>query len=132
MPKSAFYAPRSRYRADKLLVWLSKSTPTDIVLGVTEQDISTTLGKHEDWGIFGLGYCPGKASVISSFRLKKKGKVGVEERLCRVAIHEVGHNFGLPHCPNACIMADAQGSIKSVDSEANFCKQCRDKIDHSN
>jgi archaemetzincin len=42
------------------------------VLGITDKDISSTKGVHADWGVMGLGFCPGSACVISSFRVKNK------------------------------------------------------------
>lgn len=128
LPTEAYTKPRNRYRADKLLVWLAKHDRADIVLGVTNVDISTSVLGHDDWGVFGRGYCPGRAAVVSSFQLGKKGGVDPRERLERVAIHEVGHTLGLPHCPRACIMADAKGKIKSVDTHSEFCGDCRTKL----
>ncbi|MCE9558028.1 MAG: hypothetical protein K8R88_03670 [Armatimonadetes bacterium] len=128
LPKSAYYPPRARYRADRLLTWLGPRFRTDHILGITAQDISTTKGKVADWGVFGLGQMPGRTTVISSFRLRKPGKITVSERLDRIAVHELGHNLGLPHCPNRCIMSDAEGSIKSVDSTGTFCKSCRERM----
>src|SRR5256885_1462186 len=57
LPASAFYRPRERYRAEKLLDWLHANTDAAYakVIGVTQSDISTTKGDNVDWGIFGLG-----------------------------------------------------------------------------
>ena len=52
--------------------------------------------KYEDWGIFGLGYRPGNAAMVSTFRLRKPGLT--IERLQKVVTHEIGHNLGLKHC----------------------------------
>jgi len=131
-PSSAYYLPRKRYRADSLIAFLKRNASTDFdkVIGITAQDISTTKGEHKDWGIFGLGYCPGKSCVVSTFRLKKNGEAKLKERLTKVAIHELGHTFGIPHCTvsNTCVMADAKGSMKQVDGEKNeMCASCKIK-----
>lgn len=81
LPKSAYYPPRARYRADRLLTWLGPRFRTDHILGITTHDISTTKGEVADWGVFGLGEMPGRTTVISSFRLRKPGKITVSERL---------------------------------------------------
>ncbi len=129
LPKSAFYAPRSRYRADRLLPILAGSKGFDKVIGVTLDDISTTKGKFKDWGVFGLGSIGGRSCVVSSFRLGKQGAVSPLERLSRVALHEVGHTLGLEHCPTLhCTMSDAEGALKTVDDETGFCQLCRRRV----
>lgn len=131
LPREAYYKPRNRYRADRLLTFLARTPGSyDKVLGLTARDISTTKEDHYDWGIFGLGQLPGKACVLSSFRLQRKGPKTPTQRLTEVAIHELGHTLGLPHCPTArCVMADAAGSIKTVDiSTGKPCEKCRDRL----
>jgi archaemetzincin len=137
LPKSAWYAPRKRWRADKLLDFLLEQIPdapqTTRVLGLTESDISTTKDPFPDWGIFGLGFAPGQAAVVSSYRLKKKAKnrAHVLFRVSNVAIHEVGHTFGLQHCEEAnCPMQDAEGGITNTDTaNADLGKECQAELD---
>jgi archaemetzincin len=136
-----------RYRADSLINYLKKDQSFedyDHVIGLIKQDISCTKYsdyttktikepeyKYKDWGIFGLGYCPGKSCIVSSYRLlKSTSKENFIERLKKVSCHEMGHNFGLPHCPNKeCIMQDAAETIKTVDNVKLFlCEDCRMKI----
>ena len=133
LPKDAFYEPRRRYRAEILLDHLDGWLPADCdrIVGITHKDISTTKGKYEDWGILGLGRVPGKSCVVSSFRVRKKlAKVPADERLARVAIHELGHTLGLSHCPNVgCLMEDAQGSVVTIDRETHLCERCLQEVD---
>ncbi len=134
LPKKAWYPPRRRYRGEKLLNFLQKNTPKKYlkVVGLTTRDISTTKGKFKDWGIFGLGSLGGRACVISTFRLRR-GRVSHRYfigRLVKVVNHEVGHTFGVGHCPNQrCLMEDAKGTIKTVDRETGaFCGECRERL----
>lgn len=139
LPRSAYYAPRKRYRADKLLDHLLEThpdlPPSTRVLGLTTRDISTTKGKHYDWGIFGLGLVPGQAAVVSMHRLLRgaKGREHLRFRVANTAVHEVGHTFGLDHCPeDRCPMADAQGGIKSTDrSRGHLGPGCQAKLDEA-
>lgn len=114
---------KTRYRADKIIYFLSGKTSSNCVtLGVTTKDISVTKGKYTDWGVMGLGFKPGKSCVISSFRLKGKNK---QEKLYKVAIHELGHTQGLNHCPEkSCYMRDAEGK-DHLNEEVHFCEKCK-------
>ena len=134
-PQEAWYAPRSRYRADSLIAHLRQTKPDSLnyVIGLSTKDISSTKEPYEDWGILGLGYCPGPSCVVSTFRLKgsAKNQAHLEERLIKVTLHELGHNFGLPHCnkSDSCLMRDAGGTVKTVDQEAKvLCDFCRRKL----
>ncbi len=71
LPENAFYKPRNRYRAEKLLQFLDSlnNGSYDRVVGLTKKDISTTKGEYDDWGIFGLGNLNGYSCVVSTFRL---------------------------------------------------------------
>lgn len=138
LPKSAYYKPRNRYRAEKLLDYLEsyyasqKKKKYVKIIGLTGKDISTTKDQYYDWGIFGLAYLDAGPCVVSTFRLRRNAKSGKHfmERLVKVVIHELGHTFGASHCPvKGCVMEDARGTIKTVDAGGvEFCSRCREKL----
>jgi archaemetzincin len=128
MPANAWYAPRKRYWADSVLAWM-KPLSNGIhhkVLGITGRDLSTKKGPQYNWGIMGLAMMPGSAGVISDYRLHKHGLTAaqVRYRLLKVALHELGHTAGLPHCKlPSCLMVDAEGQDK-LDQEMGYCPAC--------
>lgn len=131
LPSSAWYPPRSRYRAEKILKYLNtlRNGSYTKITGLTSKDISTTKDSIYDWGIFGLGELGGPTCVVSTFRLKKNSisKNVFLRRLLEIVNHELGHTFGLDHCTHSrCIMEDAKGTIKTVDnSSGTLCNACR-------
>ncbi len=136
LPVAAYYPPRKRYRAEKLLGYLEQyvrpRSGCDHVLGMTSADISKTKGDAPDWGIFGLGEMPGTVAVVSTFRLggRHATRRQIAIRVVKVVNHELGHNLGLDHCPGrGCLMQDARGAIKTVDEEAGLlCQACRSRL----
>jgi archaemetzincin len=144
LPKNAYINIKSsRYRADTLIRFLRKNIDSnyDFVIGLTDKDISTTKYsnrstktikepsyKYADWGIFGLGFMPGKSCIVSTYRLKE---INFRSRFIKICCHELGHNFGLPHCSDkSCIMQDAAETIKTIDNvKLNLCNSCKKNID---
>ena len=123
LPSSAYYAERNRYRADSLITIQRRiANGKYTLLGLTSKDISTTKGNTKDFGVMGLGFCPGTACIVSTFRLRGKNRM---EKFRKVTLHELAHTEGLPHCPDPhCYMRDAKGK-DYLDEETDFCKICK-------
>jgi len=128
LPKKAINQSRTRYRADSLIRFLGDFVKDgQLVIGLTNKDISTTKGKYPDWGVMGLGFCPGKSCIASTFRIKGKNR---DEKFFKVAIHELGHTQGLAqtktkHClDKVCLMRDAEGK-DHFDELRYFCSKCK-------
>jgi archaemetzincin len=122
LPSTAYYASRNRYRADSVISYLRQHVITGhIIIGLTNKDISTTKDSISDWGVMGLGFCPGEACIASSFRLSKEEK---NSQLFKVAVHELGHTQGLSQCSvSTCFMRDAEGG-NYFNEEKEFCQKC--------
>ncbi len=135
--KQAKLGNTSRYSASAILSLLKPVKPADCdrILGITDVDIFTSKEVkgviYPHWGIFGLGTMPGRECIVSDFRLRKFGKK-TNEFMVLVALHEVGHNLGLPHCDKHphCLMNDAKGTAKTLFQEKKWlCGSCRKKLD---
>lgn len=127
LPSMAYYKPLNRYSANLLLQFLSPKKDTAYtIIGLTDQDIFTAKNNNPHWGVMGLGTLDASAAVISSVRLHHDARFNSE--LVKLTAHELGHNFGLPHCPDkTCIMADAEGH-NNFYRETGFCAGCRKKL----
>jgi archaemetzincin len=155
LPAFAYYAPRRRYRAERLLEHLNRElercgrapsrasgalscrsargTPqSERVLGLTSRDISTTTERFHDWGILGLADLGGRAAIVSSFRMRRRASGDrALWRMTTTAVHEVGHVLGLPHCDEPrCLMRDAEGTMDTVDAgDGTLGPSCRARLD---
>jgi archaemetzincin len=135
---AAWYAPRKRWRAERLLDQLDALDlgEVDHVIGLTEQPISTTKGARYDWGIAGLGQLPGKSCVLTSYLfrgVKAESRARYRRYMENLVLHELGHTLGLPHCPlERCIMADAKGNARRAArlSSNEYCPRCHRQIQH--
>ncbi|MGX8697799.1 MAG: hypothetical protein ACSW8D_15580 [Prevotella sp.] len=72
----------------------------------------------------GLSYCPGHSSVVSNYRVKDKSL------FYKVAVHELLHAFGLPHCKNkdrSCYICDAN-KTPQLKKQIRLCPDCLKKL----
>jgi len=126
IPEWCWNQSHSRLRADSILRYQNRVREDKNVylLGVTSKDISTTAHGQADWGVLGLSFCPGHSAVVSSFRVKDKSL------FYKVAVHELLHCFGLPHCPNkdrSCYICDA-AKHPQLDKQTRLCPDCKEKL----
>lgn len=129
LPDSCKKPYKKRYNANKILDHLINIKPKDVhyILALTSQGIATRKEQYKEWGILGLGHRPGPCCVVSTANMGTNVQLK-KERLVKVCLHEMGHNFGLPHCESGdlkCLMRSAKGTVKTVDEEEKYlCKYC--------
>ncbi len=134
VPPEALDPERGQMEVSSLLRALPAVGPEegDALLGVIDEDLfvaDTNL-------IFGLAY--GRRAIISLARLRQEFRglspnpALFRERAKKEAVHELGHVFGLPHCPdNRCVM-HFSNSIDETDLKGwKFCGRCREMLEDS-
>lgn len=138
--RTSFNEQRNQLNSDKLLHWLARTIinntrsydPTKtIVLGICNFDAYSSDLNF----VFGQASVSGQEAVIYLPRLRQQF-YGLRadtsifiERVLKEATHEVGHSFGLAHCPKQACVMHFSNSIVDTDRKAkNFCISCSNKL----
>lgn len=128
LPTEAFVPGRNRYRGTGFLDDLKSRRGSCTALGLTEEIICTRNELSPDFGIMGLSYLNRGVAVVSSI-IPKTGTIQTDENLVKLVLHELGHAYGLPHCPNQkCYMVDAEHRMKLPQTKG-FCKNCKNFLE---
>jgi archaemetzincin len=131
VPQGAFDKKRNQYYSNIILsevkAYSSKKPEFHRILGVVDHDIFTSGLNY----VFGEAFVSGDAALISLWRLKpefNKDKSNVALYMSRVvkeAVHELGHTFGVKHCPRSMCVMHFSNSIFDMDRKQNLlCDEC--------
>jgi predicted Zn-dependent protease len=88
------------------------------ILGVTEADLCSSNDGDTTCSMFGGKDHRNDVAVVSPRRLGPGTAELLQQRLCKVALHELGHNFGLVH-HYALIAARDEGCCPMSKGEYN-------------
>ena len=78
--------------------------------------------------VFGVAY-PFKGCIVSYARLLAEDESLFLSRLRKEITLEMGHVFGLEHCPNPKCVMHFSNSLSDTDYKSeNFCKVCEQKL----
>jgi archaemetzincin len=127
----AYNPERKQYLSSKLLASLEKEGRDERVVGVADVDLYIPRLNF----VFGEADIVSGTAIISLCRLRPE-YYGLDpdealflKRATKEIVHEVGHTFGLGHCPNNKCVMHFSNSLADTDlKEAHFCNKCRPKI----
>jgi len=127
----AYNSERKQYFSSKLLASLKKRGRDERVVGIVDVDLYIPRLAF----VFGEAHMASGTAIVSLHRLRQEyyGLAPDEnlflERATKEIVHELGHTFGLGHCPNnQCIMHFSNSLADTDLKEAYFCNMCRPKI----
>ncbi len=132
-PDYAYNPQRGQYLAGAILRALSELRVPDAerLLGVADLDLYAPGLNF----VFGQAAMDGRVAVIALPRLRERfyslpdDSALFQERVVKEAVHELGHTYGLTHCPDPRCVMSFSNSLWDVDrKDHTFCPACRRRL----
>jgi archaemetzincin len=128
-PLDSFDARRQQHSSTRILKWLLETRPRQgsKVVGITDVDLFIPILTF----VYGEAQLGGSAAVVSTARLAPEDGFLLDRDLLRAravkeTIHELGHTFGLIHCPRPeCVMSRSVNLVQVDAKENGLCRDCR-------
>jgi archaemetzincin len=134
LPPDSFEARRNQYYSTRILKELLGNVPRDALklLGVTDRDLCIPILTY----VFGEAQVGGTAAIVSLARLRQEhyglapDRPLLLERLRKESLHELGHTFGLFHCPSRECVMYLSNTVVDVDTRGrDFCAGCQTVVE---
>ena len=129
VPEGSFERSRNQYNSTRVLREIIRETPGDAIkiVGIIDRDLCIPILTF----VFGEAQLGGVASIVSIARLRQEFH-GLSpddgilfERLVKEVLHELGHNFGLIHCPDRECVMYLSNTVRDVDRKGStYCIGC--------
>jgi archaemetzincin len=129
----AFNPLRRQYHSTEILKKILQRPPSESwkVLGVTEVDLYIPVLTF----VFGEAQLSDGGAVVSTHRLRQEfyglptDPEILRQRLLKESLHELGHTYGLRHCPDYTCVMSASNGVERIDlKQAEFCLTCAKSI----
>ncbi|HEX7484630.1 MAG TPA: archaemetzincin family Zn-dependent metalloprotease [Vicinamibacterales bacterium] len=128
-PADAFDDRRQQHSSTRILKWLLESRPTPAakIIGITDVDLFIPILTF----VYGEAQLGGTAAVVSTARLLSDNGFRPDpnllmSRLEKECLHELGHTFGLLHCPvPTCVMARSVNLVQVDAKDPALCHDCQ-------
>ena len=133
IPPTVYDRRRRQYHSTTLLKLIESYKPRGYrrILGVIDEDLYVPQ----------LNFVFGEANIISGTALISLTRLRQEFyglppdrdlfllRALKEAIHEIGHTYGLGHCPDKKCIMHFSNSLQDTDVKGpDFCNRCRKRI----
>ncbi len=125
-----FFDPdRQQYHATLLLAELLRHLPPSggRIVGITAEDLYIPVLTF----VFGQAQLGGPAAVVSVMRLHSQfyglppDERLLVDRAVKEVVHELGHGFGLVHCPDRTCVMSSSTYVEDVDLKGErYCAEC--------
>ncbi len=119
-PANSYLITHDAYDASMITRYLYK-IQRKRVIGITANRIISNFKP-----MYGLSLRNRTSCVVS---IADMDSTKLPSEASKVALHEIGHTFGLNHCKDPyCYMSAGSGTTLSIDSGAYMCNTCRKKL----
>lgn len=132
IPDNSYNRMRRQYHSTIILGELESSkTKYTRVLGIIDKDLFVPSLNF----VFGEANISNGIAIIALVRLRQEfyglsaNKRLFYERAIKEAVHEIGHTYGLAHCPRRRCIMHFSNTLRDTDIKGpGFCATCRAKL----